>query len=205
MAIRRQKKQIGELKGDVLIVTGIVAAGFYFVVKPILNLLGDDEDSKEKVKELSERDLSGNPFSLQSALYQSYLQDTWGTIDPAKDFQFWQQMHTNYEAGLYDNTTLGAGGWVVNVTLAGQAIWDSVSFWTGTDYDTIKAVFFSMKDQLMVSVVTAYFYANFQADLLTFIKNGTNWWIPFHLRNGLNDTALAEIINYIDKLPELAS
>ncbi len=204
MAIRRQNKKVGEIKGDVLIVTGIVAAGFFFVVKPILNLLGDDDDSKEKVKELGERDLSDNPFSLQSALYKSYLQETWGTADATKDFDFWRQMHQNYKDGLYDNIALGSGGWVVNVTLDGQALWDSVSFWTGTDYDTIKAVFFSMKDQLTVSVVTAYFFANFQADLLTFLKNGTNWWIPFHLRNGLNDTALAEILNYIDKLPEIA-
>jgi hypothetical protein len=186
-----RKRLISGIEDDALVTVGIVAAGYFLVVKPILSTLGLDDNSKQTLSAVDATQPDENPFSWQYQPYQDFYNNEWANPGLTEQ-QNWQQVKAIAQSnpGALDAVTNAVYTW-------GETINNAFGFFLGyVDEDNVVAVFNQIPSKVMVSAVSDYIYSNYQQDLWSLIKNG-HW---YNLA-GLHPQGLVTIVTRVNSLP----
>jgi hypothetical protein len=174
---------------NVALLAGAGFALYFLVVKPLLNLGGDDPADTNSLANQVATTPASNPFNYQfdSGLY---AQDpsTYGS-------SFWNNLSSENSAWFTDyssDTNLKYAKW-------GESVWSASSDWGSPDAD-MTSVFNLIATQADASNIAAYLNFVRNADLWTLLNKGQGSIASF-LPTGMSNKALAALVNHVNSLP----
>jgi hypothetical protein len=185
-------KKIGDV-GEDLVLIGAGIAGFFLVLKPLLNIFQEDPQDKASIQNQKTIPPASNVFSPQYAPFVANFNAN-PSIQPDGSVltmqQFWQVIKANNDAG---QPTMLNG---VNIAGLGESLLSALSAWVlATDSNAVFGVFTGLPNKTAVAGIAAYLYYNYGIDLLTALTGSI-------FKVGLSPADLATLINQVNNLPE---
>ncbi|MET0461906.1 MAG: hypothetical protein ABW007_02085 [Chitinophagaceae bacterium] len=171
-------------------VIGAVAIGI-FVVKPLLNFFGGNDDDRDTVREQLDTPLDESPFSREFIPYLQYL-TAQKITNPD---EYWAGWKWNYDNGMSTDWE-GPPNTLPDLVLTAEQIYYAFGL-MGDSADLVFYLFGRLADQVEVAMIAGYLWANYQVDLLAYLKDGSSFF-PW---NGLSDSELSALIKQVNNLP----
>jgi hypothetical protein len=199
-----KRKRIGDaddLLGRVAVGGGIAVAGYFLVVKPLMNVLGINPADTESVNDQISTAATDNPFNAMFKPAVDYYNS-----HPGKDADgnpltinvAFQQIKAAYDSGTLAALAASDSSYsdIYKIAQIAEKLND-IYFWQwlkGYSADDVISLFSEISTQLMLAELSEYMLYNFNVDLLPGLRAGL-------LKFGLNDTQLAGLISEINNLP----
>jgi|SRR5579862_3343364 len=185
-------KKIGDL-GEDLVLGGALIAGFFFVLKPALDLFGANPEDVATIDRQKAQAPTANCFSYQFAPFvnnfnanPSYNQD--GSVMSMQTY--YQIVKANNDAGT---PVLGLNN--INIAQLGENLISALSPWVlATDSNNVFAVFGNFNNQTQIASMAAYLMFNYNKDLLSMLTGSI-------FKVGLGPADLATLIHQVNALP----
>lgn len=209
--------------GKLALEIAAIAGGYFFIVKPILKaattFLHFDPVSAAKITAQKAVTPAKNPFNINykpftdnfnasppknadgsimsrqeyyttvKILYNSYVDNGPGKAGNDPKWTWAQNFGTSY--AVYDVAQLA------------EDIYEKLSAWFYSDASAVIADVRTAISKVEIASISNYVYWNYNQDLLNLLDNGANPLsiIPV-ISDGLADSALAALIDFVNNLPE---
>lgn len=170
-----------------LVAGGVILLAYFGIVKPLLNAVGVNPADTAVVNNISTTSNANNPFTYYYQPFVDAYSGNWATYGGVIGWM--QALQQSFNNGTLTNQA-------APLVFDAEALYSDAGYFR-TDADGIIAIFNSLTSKSDVAYIAGYLFANYDVDLLTFLRNGKQL---FHF--GLSDTQIAQIIAHINTLPD---
>jgi len=175
---------------EVILVGGLVAGLYFFVVRPIMKNFGLDGESQETIDSLNTAQPDQNPFNIN--YIDSYIAEHGG------DYIQIMPSDVNALKPLYDEGYRN----IDKAVIWGEQIYDSFNWYGNINGEQLTAVFSQIPTKAAVCDVARYLYFTYNVDLLYLLRNGVFSILPNTIvSNGAPAGMVANFIKHVNSLP----
>lgn len=180
---------------DDLLLYGGLAFAAIIGVKALLKSIGIDPENTAKVQAIDQLSPDQNPFTHNWKTNTCGSETSFGGYDVDQ----WRSLKDSVDNE--DNETLYAANWVKSVELLHSAFGGITDIFNGHNFSDVMTAFHGFNSKKDVADADSFLQANYGIALWPLLKSGYPYlFLP--INNGLNDNDLAQVIDYVNTLPD---